>query len=1031
MTNHLISKILSHKTAPNLFLILMIILGFYSSRVLNTQFFPTYSIDYITITTEWPGASPQDIEESIIKPLEEKTRYIDRVKNVKSTAKENAARVLLEFEADTDMKRALSDVEREVKTITSLPEEAKEPEVKLIIPYEQLGLVLVNGDASEIDLKQISKDLKEKLLDKGIDKIDIEGLRNQIIYVDLDPLSLFSNNLDPLDVKRKIAQESKNIPSGLFRDESLIQIRTYGKRDSAKDIGNIKITRDKETNNYLKIKDIANVYEGIDPNDIEGLSGKKTALTLRIFRSLGNDTLKSTRILENTVADYKTSLSEGVNIKIYDLSSQLIRDRINLLLKNGAGGLVLVLVVLFLFLRFRVVIWVAIGIPAAISVTLAIMLISGQSINMISLFALIMMLGIIVDDSIVVAEHIDYQFERGNKPTDAALKGATIMLGPVFAASLTTVAAFAPVFLISGVIGQVIEAIPLVAISVLIASFFECFFVLPGHLKYALLKEKMDKSKSVLDLNKHLNKFKEKRFIYILEKSIEYKFITFLIVMSLLIFSIFLVITGHVKFYFFPSPESQIILVNYNFSPGTKKSKTIEFANLLENKLKIVDTTGIVQSTYSTIGKPMWGSRISTSDVGDHVGGMIVEIKSPEDREIRTKDFIEKWKKEISPIPNLKNLTIMERKGGPPGLDIDIRLRSKTKELKELKEASNFIKNELSLYEGVSDIRDNLPLGKREINLQLTEKGKSLGFNTKYVASKVKNSFEGVSAVKFFRGEEEIEVMVRHDPEKYKLESLKSFLIKSPQGNLVPFSEIVDTIKSQGFSVIKRRNGYREVSITAEVNEGIINPDDLIKELKSGALKKVKDNFNIDWKLAGRQEEQTETFSDMKRGALLAFAVIYLILAFIFQSYSLPVSIMSIIPFTLIGVIIGHWITGFDITILSLVAILGLSGIVINDSIIMVANINEKLKQGKNIKDAVIKGSQERLRAVILTSLTTIGGLTPLLFETSVQAQFLKPMAITIVFGLVSSTFLVLIFIPAILVIGRSLKDFLLSPKFR
>ena len=534
MTNHLISKILSHKTAPNLFLILMIILGFYSSRVLNTQFFPTYSIDYITITTEWPGASPQDIEESIIKPLEEKTRYIDRVKNVKSTAKENAARVLLEFEADTDMKRALSDVEREVKTITSLPEEAKEPEVKLIIPYEQLGLVLVNGDASEIDLKQISKDLKEKLLDKGIDKIDIEGLRNQIIYVDLDPLSLFSNNLDPLDVKRKIAQESKNIPSGLFRDESLIQIRTYGKRDNAKDIGNIKITRDKETNNYLKIKDIANVYEGIDPNDIEGLSDKK-------------------------IADYKTSLSEGINIKIYDLSSQLIRDRINLLLKNGAGGLVLVLVVLFLFLRFRVVIWVAIGIPAAISVTLAIMLISGQSINMISLFALIMMLGIIVDDSIVVAEHIDYQFERGNKPTDAALKGATIMLGPVFAASLTTVAAFAPVFLISGVIGQVIEAIPLVAISVLIASFFECFFVLPGHLKYALLKEKMDKSKSVLDLNKHLNKFKEKRFIYILEKSIEYKFITFLIAMSLLIFSIFLVITGHVKFYFFPSPESQII----------------------------------------------------------------------------------------------------------------------------------------------------------------------------------------------------------------------------------------------------------------------------------------------------------------------------------------------------------------------------------------------------------------------------------------------------------------------------------------
>ncbi len=1030
MSNNIIARILEHKTAANLFLILMIILGLYSSKVLNTQFFPTYSIDYITISSEWLGASPEDIEESLIKPIEEKVRYIDSVKNTKSTAKENNARVLLEFEASTDMERALNDVERQVKSLTNLPTDAKSPEINQIVPYEQIGLVLINGDRSEKELKVVAKELEQILLDEGIDKIEIDGTRDKIIYVDLDPLSLFANNLDALDIKKKIIQESKNIPSGLFRDDSLLQIRSFGKRDNAKDIGNIQFKNNVEENNYLKIHDIANVYEEFDDNDSIGISNNKPAFTLRIFRSLGSDTLRTTRILENTIKEFKLTTPENINIKIYDLSSQLIRDRINLLLKNGIGGLILVLIFLFLFLRSKVVIWVAIGIPAAISVTLAIMLVTGQSINMISLFALIMMLGIIVDDSIVVAEHIDYQYEKGKSPSDAAYLGATRMVGPVLAASMTTVAAFAPVFLISGVIGQVIEAIPLVAVSVLVASFFECFFVLPGHLKHALVQEKIKKSKEYFNLNFYLNRFREKKFIAILEKSIKYRFTTFLIGFCLLVLSLALVFTGHVKFYFFSSPESQVILVNYNFLPGTTKEKTIKFSKILEEKLRKSDSFGIVQSTYSTIGKPMWGSRISTEEIGDHIGGMIVEISSPENRKIRTKEFIEIWKREIGLVPNLKDLTIVERKGGPPGLDIDIRLRSKHKELNELKEASNFMKNQLAMYEGITNIRDNLPLGKRELNLKLTEKGKLLGFDTKYVASKIKSSFEGVSAIKFFRGEEEIEVIVRNDPAKYQLSSLKSFLIKSPSGELVPLAEIVDINKSQGFSVIKRRNGFREVAVTAEINEVILNPDDFIKELKEGPLNSFENKFNIDWKLAGRQEEQTDTFSDMKRGALLAFAVIYLILAFIFQSYSLPISIMSIIPFTLIGVIFGHWITGFDITILSLVAILGLSGIVINDSIIMVSNIHEKTNRGVPLEEAVIKGSQERLRAVILTSLTTIGGLTPLLFETSVQAQFLKPMAITIVFGLLSSTILVLIFIPAILVLGSNIKALLSRPKF-
>ncbi len=1021
-------RLLEHKTAANLFLVLMIIFGLYSSKVLNTQFFPNYSIDYININVEWTGASPKDIEESIIKPIEEKVRYIDKVKNTKSTAKDGIANILLEFKSNADMQKALVDVDRSIKTITNLPEGSKKPESKVIIPYEQIGLVLISGDIAESQLKVIARNIKQKLLDKGLDKVDIDGLRKKVIYIDVDPITMFSNQLDINDINTEVFTNLKSIPSGTFRDDKLVQLRTSGTKDTISKIKKITLSSS-YTKQDMKVEDVATVYETSKESESYGLSDSKSALTLRVFRSLGTDTLKATQSLESTIKDFNASSNKNIKVEIYDLSSQLIRDRINLLLKNGVGGLILVLIILFLFLRFKVAIWVALGIPAALSITLAIMLVTGQSINMISLFALIMMLGIIVDDSIVVAEHIDYQYEKTNDSYSASYLGATRMLGPVTAASLTTVAGFAPVFLISGVIGQVIEAIPLVAISVILASLFECFLVLPGHLNHSLSSNKISTERKSLDLNSYLTYFNNNYFNSILKKSIEFRYTICAAAISFLIFSIFLLKNGAVKFYFFPSPESNIILVNYDFFPGSLKNETVEFAKQLEHSLQQVDKEKIVKNVYSTIGKPIWGSRDSTKEEGDHIGGMIVELIPSERRNIRTMSLIEAWKNSIEPREGLRNLMIKERKGGPPGLDIDIRLIAMNTSLNEMKEAAEFIKDNLLLYQGVTDVKDNLPIGKREISFKVTEKGKSLGFDTRYVSKKIKENFDGVITSTFFRGQEEVEVIIRTDPKSVSMATMNSFLIKSPREVLVPLGEIVNISKKQDFSVIKRRNGSREISITAEINENILNPDYFFKNFEKKVLSQIEDNYNIEWKLAGRSEEQADTFGDMKRGAFLALGVIFIILAFIFQSYLLPISIMSIIPFILIGVILGHWFTGFDITILSLVAVLGLAGIVVNDSIILVSNIYEKINSGKHILDSVIEGSQERLRAVLLTSLTTIGGLTPLLFEKSLQAQFLKPMAITIVFGLLSSTFLVLVLIPNLIFIGAELKQFIFGSR--
>ncbi len=1026
--NNFISSLIFHKTAPNLLMALMIILGLFSSKMLNTQFFPDYTIDYITISVEWPGASAKDVEESVLEVIEPKIRYIDGVKRVRSNAREGLAKILMEFESGTDLQRALSDVEAGVARVVSLPEDTKRPEIKRIIPYEQIGLVLVSGNVEENILREESLNLRKSLLNNGIDKVTIEGLRSRNIYVDINPTALLANNLTLGEIGKKISKETRNIPSGTINDLESVQLRLLGEREFSEQISSIEIISGYE-GVFIKLSDLGNVYEAYDRDDVGGRSSKKNALTLRISRAMGNDTLNLTKILEDTVNNAIEELPAGVSLKIYDLSSQLIRDRINLLLKNGLGGLVLVILVLSLFLRKRVVVWVAAGIPAAIAVTLAIMLFSGQSINMVSLFALIMMIGIIVDDSIVVAEHIETKYEEGLDSFKAAFIGSTRMLGPVTAASITTVAAFAPVLLISGVIGQIISAIPFVVISVIIASLFECFCVLPGHLAYSLNKlksKKVELNKTSTFKKKFIN-FRQNYFTRFATICLKYRYTTIVSALSILIISFGMLSGGHVKFYFFPSPESPIILTNFSFTPGTNKETVVQFIDSLETALYDSDLSNVVEKTYSTIGRPMWGSRLSSEETGEHIGGMIVELTNPEERKIRTSEVIRKWRESIVSPAGLEKLTIQERKGGPPGLDIDIRLSSSTIDPMHLKNAALDLSKRISIYRGITDISDDLPWGKREIVLEINNRGKSLGFNTEFIAKEMRSVFEGIIAHKFYRGEDEVEIIVRNDPKFSKINTLSHIIIKSPKGEDVPLSEVVDYKTEQGFSIIRRQNGSREVAITAEIDENIANPDDIIKELINGPIKEISKTYEIDWRLAGRAEEQSDTFGDMKKGVFLALGIIYIILALIFHSYTRPFVVMAIIPFSLIGVIFGHWLTGFDITILSLVSLLGLSGIVVNDSIIMVSTINEKISNGVDIFEAVLQGATARLRAVILTSLTTIGGLTPLLFESSVQAQVLNPLDISLDFGLISTTFIVLDLVPALVLIGDDLKNISLT----
>ena len=1018
----------SHKTASNVLMVIILLFGLLGLLKLNVQSLPDFGFDLITVSVEWKSASPRDVENQIIKAIEPEVRAIDGVRKVISTAREGIGQLSIEFVKNTDMQRALSDVNSAVTRILSLPGDADKPKVRRIIRYETIGRLLLYGDVSEAQLREVAKNIRDDLLNLGIDKINILGMRDKEIIVAVEPLSLMSFHKTIKDLANNIFAFSKDFPAGTIEGSDRRKIKISGKKNTIEQLQTIPIVNGKE-GEQINLGDISNIYTHFDNEGPYGLVNNKQAISLDIKRATGRNALKMARILENYIDNYQQRLPQNLDLKIYDLSVQSVRDRINLLIKNGLGGLILVVIILFLFLSGRVALWVAFGIPIALSGTLGVMLISGQSINMVSLFALIMMIGIIVDDAIVVAEYAQTCHENGDDSFLAANRGASRMFVPVFTAAITTVAAFIPIFLISGIIGQVIEAIPLVAIAVLIASLIECFLILPGHLSYALSNEKNNISNFRMGFNKNFNIIREKYFYKLVSLAVKFRYITLSLTFSILIIVAGLMSGGRVSFVFFPSPEPDIIYVNFNFSPGTPQEDTKIMIQELEKSLIEVDTNNEVKTYFSVIGKSL-GLPGSVQQIqGQHLGAMVVELITSDSRKTQVSDLMSLWKKELNRPAGLESLTMSSKRQGPPGKDIDIRVISNNNDMHQIKLITNEIKSLLAQYDGISDIYDDLPWGKEELVLKLRPLGKSLGFTVLDIANQIRAAFRGIIAKRFSDGTEEIIIRVRYDNKKLKEGDLKKMFIMSPKGNFIPLNQIVEINYEKGFSIIKRENGKSEVSITAELDEKIIAPSTILKALSDGPLDEVVSNKGFSWRLAGRSEEKNETLNDMKIGAMIGLTLIFIILSGVFSSYIRPLIVMSIIPFAALGSILGHWVTGFHITILSLVALLGLAGIVINDSIIMVSTIDEKIRKGIDIINAIIDGACERFRAVILTSLTTISGLIPLLFENSTQAQFLKPMAITIVFGLLATTLLVLLLVPALVLVQNDF--FILSNKIR
>jgi multidrug efflux pump subunit AcrB len=1016
--NGVIRAFLNHKVAPNLVAVLMCIAGLVALTRLNTQFFPSTNIPVVTVSVIWPGASADDIQSGILDVLEPEVRFVDGVDTVSSYATDGSVRITLEFKDGTDMNKALADVETRVRNVTTLPADAERPVVTRLLFYETVAMVAISGPHAEGALQDVSKRLRDRLLNQGIDRVVFQGKRDQEIWVEIPPDALRQLDMTSRDVADRIGLLSQNQPLGMLEGGAERTMRARGRVTTADGVAAIEL-RALDNGQRVLVRDVAVVREAFSEGAIRVAQANRTAILLDIQRAERADTLRSMETTRRVVAEIQASLPPTVSVQLFDVRAEIVNQRIIMLANNAWQGMLIVVIVLLVFLNARVAMWVAAGVPIALLATFGFMLATGQSINAISLVALIMVLGIIVDDAIVVGEQTAKYHEDGMSAHDAAEKAATRMFLPVLASTSTTQAAFFPMFLITGVIGQILAAIPMVIIVALAASLLECFLTLPAHLKHALEKGKRSAGGRLSRWGAAYRRAFDRGFGAVRDRGVRpavalayrWRYVTMAAAISSVILSIGLVAGGRVGFTFFPVPEPDNIHVDITFAPGVPEARMLEATARIEETMRAVDREltgerpGLVTAIYTVLGQ-------RGVIRGSNVARVEVELTPGEIRTVRTNRVMAALTARLPAIPGVDSAIVAERRGGPPGADVDVRLTGRPIEV--LKQASMDIQRRLGAVPGLVGLTDDLPWGRGEVLLEVNPRGRALGLTTESVARQVRGAFQGAIAVRFTRGDEEVTVRVRQTERDRGLAGLLGTTLRTPAGQEVELAEVVAVRETAAFSVVQRRDGRTAVSVTANAVPGITSTQAVLAILERDIMPEVVRAHGVEYSYQGRAETQRRAFRDLGLGAMVALALIYLILAFVFASWSQPILVMAIIPFGITGAILGHWAMGFDLALLSLVGLLGLSGILVNGSIVLLDRMNERIEEGEDVEDAAIGASADRLRALVLTTLTTVGGMAPLLMETSFQAQFLIPVAISLSFGLAFATILVLFVMPAL-----------------
>lgn len=1019
----------SHRVAANLLMVLMILAGAWGIKKLNTQFFPNFELDVITIQVTWSGAAAEDIERSIILPIEEELKSLPDIDTYYSTANQGIASIRLEVKEDSDSDFVLDEVKQKIDSIEQdLPGDAERPLVQKIIRYENVASLLVTGSDVRLDeLRPLVRDFERQLLSIGLSKIEFTGLPDQEIAIQIPPGQLHELDMTLNDVASSIQQRSIDLPAGTAaKGDGSRQIRSLSQQRDVEGFRQLPLFTD-TSGRTVRLGDVADIDLRPKDKQIELFYQGTPAVMVRVRRTENEDTLKTAATLNEWLERTRPTLPPNVTIITFDERWQPVKERINLLLKNGLGGLVLVIGILFLFLNARVAGWVTVGIPISFLATLAVLNLIGGSINMISLFGLIMALGIIVDDAIVVGEDTLTHLKMGEPGLQAAIGGAHRMLAPVMASSMTTVAAFLPLLLLEGRIGNILIDIPTVVICVIIASLVECFLILPGHLHHSLHKASdLHPSKLRLKLDAGFEYFRDHIFRPAVTWALEFRWATIVGAFAVFAIAITLVMGGRIKFNFFPAVERESITANVQFAAGTDRSRVSTFLNHLDDTLWETNAAlgeDIVKVAFTQERQADFSRTSVNSFKGDEFGALKIEVFSADSRVTTNRELIAAWRERIQLPPGIEKFSIDQSRSGPSGKPIEVKLTGTN--MDNLKAASLELQDVLKSYAGLSNVDDDLPFGKSQLIYELTPAGKAAGLTLQSVGRQLRASFDGIEVQSFYTGQEEVEVrVVLPDAQRDRLRAVEQLPIILPNGGTTLLANVVQFRPKQGLDTLQRVDGQLAINVTADLDEAAANANEIIASLKAKELDSITSLYGVQASFEGANKRQRRTMEDMLMGVFIALTLIFIILAWVFASYTWPVAIMLAIPLGLTGAILGHGLLGIDLTILSLFGFFGLSGIVINDSIVLITFYKKLRGEGMEVREAVIEAACQRLRAVLLTSLTTIAGLTPILFETSLQAQFLIPMAVSIVFGLAYGTVLILLFVPSMLTVIEDVRGF-------
>ncbi len=1009
----------SHPTAANLIMLAFILSGLVAAPVLQRETFPRVQPNKVEVSVLNPGARAEDIEEAICQRIEDAIDGIDNVAEVSCEAREGLARAVIEMAEGGNFDRFATDVRIEVDAITDFPEQAEDPVVVQLGRTDFVASVALTGAASRPDLKAYAEELKDRMLRfGGIPKVDIKGFSEHQIRIELSDVAVRQYGTSISDVARAIQRQSLDLPAGGIqtRDQDLL-IRFSDERKTPGAFDDVVVVAG-TGGGQVRLGDIARITDRFDLDEAKVLFNGKPAAILDITKTETEDTLAVIDAVNVFLERERQTAPAGIGMVVTNDVSSIVRGRLQLLITNGAQGLGLVLLTLWLFFSFRYAFWVAAGLPISFLGAVVLMVAVGYTINMLTMVGLLIVLGLLMDDVIVIAENIATKRSQGKAPLEAAIEGTRQVLPSVFASFATTICIFGSLAFLKGDIGQILRVVPVVMLFVLVVSLVEAFLILPNHLAHALGKAEDKPSRLRTAIDGGIEWLGVRVVGPIARIAVQWRYLTAGIAVGLLLLAVSAIAGGVLEFSAFPDLDGNVMEARILLPQGTPLNRTEQVVDRVTAALERVnEKLSALQPGGQTLIQNVvtkFNENATAKETGPHVATVTADLLDSESRSSRINDVIAQWRAETGGLADVISVRFAEPQIGPAGLAIEVRLTGR--DLGELKAAALELRDWLGGYRGTSNLTDDLRPGKPELRIKLRDGASTLGVDARQIAEQLRAAFFGTTVSEIQRGAESYEIDVRIDPgNKDSLSDIDNFAISQSDGSMIPLTAIADIETGRGYSRINRINGQRTVVVQGDVDVTVANTNEILADTAKRFFPELaKRHAGVSVSLQGQNKEAQTTQRSMFSGFILGLIGVYLLLSFQFKSYIEPLIVMIIIPFALVGAIAGHMLLGLDFTMPSMLGFVALAGVVVNDSILLINFIKHYHGDTQSVSEAAPLASTARFRAILLTSLTTIVGLLPLLAETSLQAQILIPLVTSLAFGLMATTVLVLFLVPAI-----------------